>query len=301
MTVAHSQQIRVAAPAKINFFLAITGKRDDGYHLMDSLIVFLNVFDHITVEANGTGCISVSGPFADAVPGDASNIVWRAAAVLAEDMPGVAETIGTKTIDIHIEKNIPVGAGLGGGSTDAAAVMRALCRLWSCDLDETALRRAGLRVGADVPACLAACPVYVGGIGDELTSARVPAFDILVVFPERHVSTAAVYRAFDAMGADSPAVPAGLEDAPPAVRAIAARNNDLQQAAISLVPEIETCLAALAACEGCLLARMSGSGSACFGIFEDAATASRAAAEIAGAHPGWWIRAAQTGAGDRAA
>jgi 4-diphosphocytidyl-2-C-methyl-D-erythritol kinase len=280
------------AAAKINLYLHITGRRADGYHLVDSLVGFADIGDRLSARSAASLTLAVSGTEAARLGAGEDNLVLRAARLLAGHA-GIAPNAA-----IDLEKNLPVAAGLGGGSSDAAAVLRALASLWQVAIGEGALRRLGLALGADLPVCLHAGPAWVGGIGDEIEpTPDLPAAGIVLVNPRRTLPTAAVFAArqgrFGAPARFSP-MPA---DAARLARALAARGNDLTEAAIALVPEIAAVLAALAGLDGALLARMSGSGATCFALFAGRAAAKAARAKLAAAHPQWWCAAGSLIAG----
>jgi 4-diphosphocytidyl-2-C-methyl-D-erythritol kinase len=274
------------AAAKINLYLHIIGRRADGYHLVDSLVGFADIGDRLSARSAASLTLAVTGTEAAELGAGEDNLVLRAARLLARHA-GIAANAA-----IHLEKNLPVAAGLGGGSSDAAAALRMLLVLWRVSLDEAALRRLGLALGADLPVCLHGGPAWVGGIGDEIEPAPgLPEAGILLVNPRRTLPTAAVFAArlggFGAPARFSP-MPA---DAARMARALAARGNDLTEAAIGLVPEIAAALAALAGLEGTLLARMSGSGASCFALFADRAAAEAARTQLAAGYPQWWCAA----------
>ena len=269
------------APAKINLFLHVTGKRADGYHLLDSLVVFAGVGDRLQADPSDTLSLRVTGPFAAGLEGEADNLVLRAARGLA-DVAGIAPHAA-----LVLEKNLPVASGIGGGSADAAAALRLLSRLWGVDLAPAIVRRLAERLGADVPVCLAGKPTRMSGVGEQLDPAPVlPDYGLVLVNPGVALSTADVFGA--RKGAFS--APAHLPDAwrDPTTMADGLRDatNDLQTPAIALQPAIGKVLAALNARPDCLLARMSGSGATCFGLFPDPDQAAREAAFLA--CEGWW-------------
>jgi 4-diphosphocytidyl-2-C-methyl-D-erythritol kinase len=272
--------LREEAPAKVNLFLRIVGRREDGYHLLDSLAVFAGIGDEIVAAPQDGLTLTLDGPEAGALAGETDNLVLRAARALAgaAGRPPGAE--------LTLVKRLPVASGIGGGSADAAATLRALVRLWGLDAGRFDLPRLALKLGADVPVCLASRAARMGGIGESVTVApRLPSFGLLLANPRVALPTPSVFRARS--GAFS--TPAHLPDAwPDAVRMAAdlgGLGNDLQDAAVSLCPPVAEVLAAIAAQPGCLLARMSGSGATCFGIF--AAPAHAAAAAAALPDP-WW-------------
>ena len=276
------------APAKLNLFLKVVGRRDDGYHLLDSLVGFVSIGDRIRIRTAPELAFSVHGRFADAVPSGLAaddNLVVRAARLLAEAVgrsPDVA---------IELEKSLPAAAGLGGGSADAAATLRTLATLWCIDAADPRIAALAARLGADVPVCLASRTSRMRGIGDELEPApSLAGLPILLVNPGIPVSTPDVFRAFGgAFSApldrvDPPREPAAL------ARWLEQRGNDLQAPALSLAPAIGTVIEALGGQPGCLSARMSGSGATCFGLFESENACAAAAARLQAAEPGWWVR-----------
>lgn len=274
---------RERAPAKLNLDLLVTGRRADGYHLLDSLVVFLDLGDTLAVEPGPALELAVTGPMAAGLDAGPGNLVLRAARALAERAGVVA---GAR---LTLEKHLPVAAGIGGGSADAAAALRLLDRFWGTGLPPADLAALAGPLGADVPVCLAGRPARMLGVGDRLEPVPgLPALDLVLANPRRPLATAAVFQALElAPGAARP---------PGAARDLAGSRNDLEAPARRLMPEIGALLAALAAEPGCGLARMSGSGPTCFGLFPDAAAARAAAARLAGRHPGWWLAACRSGA-----
>jgi len=274
------------APAKLNLYLHVVGRRADGFHRLDSLIAFADIGDRLSVEPAAALTLDITGPFASELAGIAppSNLVWRAA-------EGLARRLGrVPAVRIVLEKNLPVASGIGGGSSDAAAALRALLELWQARLDDQGLQDLALELGADVPACLFGKTCWLGGVGEEIVpAAPLPATWVVLANPRRALPTAAVFKA--RQGAYS--VPARFAepsaDAAALVRRLADRRNDLADAARGLVPELDTVLARLAHGEGALLARMSGSGATCFGLFATPDAAHETARRIAGEIPGWWV------------
>jgi 4-diphosphocytidyl-2-C-methyl-D-erythritol kinase len=280
--------IGLLAPAKLNLFLEVTGQREDGYHLIESLIAFLDIGDLLYLKAAERSSLTVTGPFASGVPSGGDNLVMKALRLL-ERLSGRALPVA-----VTLEKRIPSGAGLGGGSADAAALLQGLPALYGLDIDDTVLRGEALALGADLPACLEARPVLVGGIGEILEPfSGLPAFPAVVVHPGKSLSTPDVYRAYDQAHRDCACCRGGAAFPPlSVVDALAQRRNDLEHAAIALEPAVAEVLTALSGSEGCLLARMSGSGSAAFGLFADDGAAQQAAVRLAARHPRWWVEAA---------
>ncbi|MGE0714386.1 MAG: 4-(cytidine 5'-diphospho)-2-C-methyl-D-erythritol kinase [Alphaproteobacteria bacterium] len=269
---------RERAPAKVNLTLRVVGRRADGYHLLDSVVTFADFGDTVTVGPADGLSLTVSGPFAAAVPADAGNLVVRAAEGLRA-AAGVAAGAA-----IHLVKRVPVAAGLGGGSSDAAAAIRALRRLWRIApaFDAGPVAAA---LGADVPMCLAGVPARIGGIGEIVTPlSGMPDLPAVLVNPGVPLATPDVFRA--RTGAFSDAA-RGADIAGDIVRGA----NDLTDAARLLVPAIGAVLEALGATGGCRVARMSGSGATCFALYSDGAAALGAARALRRRRPGWWVRA----------
>lgn len=251
------------APAKVNLSLHITGQRSDGYHLLDSLVVFVDVGDRLSFKAGPVMLVEVTGPFAKGVPTDRRNLVWQA-----------AEMAGWTGL-IQLEKNLPHGAGIGSGSSDAAAVLRTFGGA-----------QAAARLGADVPVCLASVPQRMRGIGDILEPLpALPPMEILLVNPDVIVPTGPVFGGLAIKNNPpmSDVIPQA-SDAESFCEWLGQQRNDLEGPALEIAPQIGEVLTAL---DGALLARMSGSGSTCFGLYSSGAK--DAAARIAEAHPNWWV------------
>ncbi len=274
------------APAKLNLYLHVVGRRADGYHLLDSLVAFADIGDRLDVSAAATLNVAITGPFAKdlAALDPAQNLVWRAATLLARSLgrePGAL---------VMLEKYLPVASGIGGGSSDAAAALKALAKLWGASFDAPALARLGAQLGADVPVCLAGKTSWLGGIGEEVAPApKLPPAWLVLVNPGKALPTAAVFKA----RRGPYAVPARFDRAPASAAALAAllksRGNGLTDAAQELMPEIGTALDLLEACPGALIARMSGSGATCFALFAARADAVAAARRLKSQKPGWWV------------
>jgi 4-diphosphocytidyl-2-C-methyl-D-erythritol kinase len=269
------------APAKVNLHLHVVGRRADGYHLLDSLVVFAGIGDRVTVSPADELSLSVTGPFAAGLDGEADNLVVRAARALAA-LAGI-RAAGR----LILEKNLPVASGIGGGSADAAAALRLLCRFWGLQPGAAGNLAAGL--GADVPVCLAGRPALMSGIGDVLAPAPpLPELGIVLVNPGVAVSTPLVFRARTGPFSDPACFGSGdWPDADSLVAALDTTHNDLEGPARSLAPAVGDVLDALAASPGCLLTRMSGSGATCFGLFPTPAAASAAAWSVG--RDGWWV------------
>jgi 4-diphosphocytidyl-2-C-methyl-D-erythritol kinase len=276
------------ARAKINLYLHVVGRRADGFHLLDSLVVFAETGDEIVVAPSDRLVLKIVGPFSGKLAPDDDNLVLRAARGL-RDLAGV--TAGAAII---LTKNLPVASGIGGGSADAAATLHALMALWNVAPDRTALERLALSLGADVPVCLAGRPSFMGGIGEEIAPVGdLPEAHLLLVNPGIATPTPAVFKA--RQGGFSPAGrwAEPPKDAGALAAALKERGNDLTAAAITVTPPIRDVLDAIAQTEGCLLARLSGSGATCFGIYATQAEAEAAGDAILAANPAWWAVAAR--------
>ena len=268
------------APAKVNLYLHVTGRRADGYHLLDSLVVFGPAADAVTARPAEALTLTVSGPQAAALATESDNLVLRAARALAK-AAGISAGA-----TLNLGKRLPVASGIGGGSADAAAALRALDRLWGLGLGEARLAAIGATLGADIPVCVGARPARMSGIGEALSPAPgIPKCGLLLVNPGMALATQAVFRARGGDFTPPAMLPAAWPDATSMARDLAALRNDLETPAIALCPPVAMALAALQAVPGCLLARMSGSGATCFGLFADAAAATRATAGLPAA---WW-------------
>jgi 4-diphosphocytidyl-2-C-methyl-D-erythritol kinase len=269
------------APAKVNLFLHVLGRRPDGYHRLDSLVVFADIGDTLRAEPAGALSLAVEGPFAAGLAAEQDNLVLRAARALA-----AAAGIAARG-HLVLSKNLPVASGIGGGSADAAAALRLLCRLWRVEPDAAVLARIAAGLGADVPICLAGRSSRMGGLGERLGPApALPACGIALVNPGIALATAEVFRARHGDWSGPAALPTAWRNAGETAHDLTRLRNDLQPPAIALQPVIGEVLAALESTPGCLLARMSGSGATCFGLFVDAATAAAAAPGLQ--RPGWW-------------
>lgn len=267
--------IEVVAPAKINLTLHVTGQRDDGYHLLDSYVCFAGIGDRLSFEKAGDTSLTVTGPFAKDVPEGPDNLILRAA-----DLLGV-------TARIRLEKNLPLAAGIGGGSSDAAATLEALTSLYNVPLPD---RQTVLKLGADVPVCLMGGQVRMRGIGDDLTpiASERMSWPTVLVNPGVSVPTPEVFRRLAAKR--NPPMPDEiLEDIYNEFPDwLGHQRNDLEAPAIAVAPVISRVLDALRAEPGCRIARMSGSGATCFAIFDEDGQAADAVRTIGAAHPEWW-------------
>ena len=269
---------RTFAPAKINLTLHVTGQRADGYHLLDSLVVFADVGDRVRVMPAEETTLEVTGPMAEGVPADASNLVAKAAALF--DLP----------VAITLEKHLPMAAGVGGGSSDAAATLYAMAELTGTNT----IPEGAVDLGADVRVCLMRQASRMRGIGEDVQPVEgMPELYAVLANPGVAVSTPEVFAALeDKNGLGMPKRIPRWRGAWSAVDWISKQRNDLQAPAIALFPVIGEVLEALRALPGARFARMSGSGATCFALFEERAEADMAAEQLAEAQPGWWVTAA---------
>ncbi len=274
------------APAKLNLSLRVVGKRADGLHLLDSLVAFADIGDTVSLAPAGRLSLTLDGPFASALGATAGNLVLRAAQAFAEAL-GAADGA-----EIRLTKNLPVASGIGGGSADAAATLRALGRLHGRLPDPVRLARIARELGADVPVCLAATPAWMSGTGEILEPAGpLPEAGVLLVNPGIAVATGQVFAARGGPFS-TPARFAIPGDAAGLAHALAGTSNDLAAPAKALAPAIGDVLAALEKLPGTLVARMSGSGATCLALFAGRAGAKEAARTLRKtAPPGWWIAA----------
>ena len=281
--------ITETAPAKVNLTLRITGRRPDGYHELESLVAFTRVGDRLAFVPGDALALEVAGPSAAAAGDAADNLVLKAARELARRAPDLV--LGR----FDLVKELPVAAGLGGGSADAAAALRLLARANALALDDPQVAAAARATGADVPVCLDAKPRVMCGIGEILSAPlALPPLPAVLVNPGVPLPTKDVFAAFARAGgakAGAPFETAAVTDASldGALAALARGTNDLEPAAISLCPAVADALAALRATSGCRLARMSGSGATCFGLFGSDAAAAAAAQQLSAGHPAWWL------------
>jgi 4-diphosphocytidyl-2-C-methyl-D-erythritol kinase len=280
---------RELAPAKINLTLRVVGRRNDGYHDIESLVAFAGLADDLSLTPGSNLELVVRGPTAASVGAIADNLVLKAAHALADRVTGL--TVGS----FVLSKRLPVAAGLGGGSSDAAAALRLLARVNRLASDDERLMQAAQATGADVPVCLDPRPRVMGGIGDILSSPlEVPPVPTVLANPGVMVATKDVFKSLrlrsTSISVGSPVVPRA-KAVSDFIGALASFSNDLEAPAIELAPVIADVLAALRSSPGCGLARMSGSGATCFGLFERARSAAVAAAKLRAEHPSWWVRA----------
>lgn len=279
--------------AKINLALHVTGQRGDGYHLLDTLVTFADSGDRLTFAEAEVDSFSLSGAYADSLlsdPDPGGNLVLKARDALRDWMR--AEGRAAPPVQIHLEKNLPVASGIGGGSADAAAVLRGLCRLWHVAPPKGVLQALSVPLGADVPMCLVSRPLIARGIGEKITRITLPPLFMLLANPLVPVSTPQIFRLLTEK--NNPAMPAGLDDLTEAtLHRLMPLRNDLQPPAEALEPAITRLLAEIAD-TGARVSRMSGSGATCFGLYDSAAALEKARAALQKRHPGWFLLATRS-------
>jgi 4-diphosphocytidyl-2-C-methyl-D-erythritol kinase len=278
------------APAKINLTLHIEGRRTDGYHELTSLVAFAGAGDLLTFTPDAQFSLEVSGPTAIEAGDGGDNLVARVERALRAEKPEVCSGA------FHLTKRLPVAAGIGGGSSDAAAALRLLAAANGIALDDRALYEAARRTGADVPVCLEPRAKFMRGVGEKLGPAlKLPTLPAVLVNPRVPVETKAVFQKLGLKPGQSngygphPAVTDGM-DFESFVRALKKGRNDMEDAACVIAPIVGHVLATLSSARGCRLARMSGSGATCFALFETCRQAGAAAKAISAAHPEWWVK-----------
>lgn len=274
---ATGDTVAAFAPAKINLSLHVTGRRPDGYHLLDSFVVFADVGDTLTVALDAAPGLSVTGPMAPGVPTGPGNLVLKAAAFFGA------------SARITLDKHLPAEAGIGGGSSDAAAVLRALSGLTSQPVPE-----GTQALGADVPVCVLARAARMRGLGEIVDALPpLPPLHAVLANPGVAVATPAVFAALDRR--DTPPMPECIPHFAGTAALIdwlTGLRNDLERPALTVAPVIADVIAALQDLPGCALARMSGSGATCFGLFTSRDAADAGAARLSALRPDWWVRAA---------
>jgi 4-diphosphocytidyl-2-C-methyl-D-erythritol kinase len=281
-----AETVRIFAPAKINLFLHVGAKRADGYHELESLVVFAGVGDELAFEPADDFSLTIDGPFADALSFDPDNLVLKAARALAAQA-GVRN--GAR---IALTKNLPVASGIGGGSADAAATLRGLNALWQMHLAPEELRIIAAQIGSDVPVCIGCKPAWMEGRGEKVTAlddiAEVP---MVLVNPGVAVPTGKVFASLKERRGVGLPLPHAMKSTAELVSYLKTTANDLEAPAREIAPVVGDVLDALASQPGALLARMSGSGATCFALFESEKSAQEAATAIRARHDDWWVAA----------
>lgn len=274
--------LRTIAPAKINLYLHITGRRDDGYHFLDSLVAFTNIGDELSLEESEDFNIKICGPMAAALSGE--NLVEKAVKLLSNAVKTPLK------VSIKLTKTLPIASGIGGGSSDAAAALRLLAEHWGINQDDPVLYQIAASLGQDIPCCIPRKTCYFRDIGNVTDAGPLlPHTNIVLVNPNKALPTPAVFKA--RQGNFDPA--ARLErvpkDAADLALLLSTRKNSLTDAACQLMPEISQMVFWLNSSQNCLLARMSGSGATCFGLYPDKSSALKAAEFIKASNPDWWV------------
>ncbi|GBQ49874.1 4-(cytidine 5'-diphospho)-2-C-methyl-D-erythritol kinase [Acetobacter ghanensis] len=280
-----------AAPAKVNLYLHVTGRRADGYHLLDSLVVFAGAGDVLHYQPGPTPLqLEITGRFGRALDSSAAgadNLVLKAARALQELCGTQAHVQGGRLV---LEKKLPVASGIGGGSADAAAALRLLDRAWNVQASRADLLKVAETLGADVPVCLLSQTTRMEGIGENLTPApHLPECGMVLVNCGQAVSTPEVFRRREGDFLPRATMPDGWSSLADVVTFLKQQGNSLEEPACVVCPPVGHVLADIAGQDGCVLARMSGSGATCFGIFATPQAARQAADRLEDAHPAWWV------------
>ncbi|OHV85543.1 4-(cytidine 5'-diphospho)-2-C-methyl-D-erythritol kinase [Ensifer sp. LCM 4579] len=285
-----------AAPAKINLALHVVGQRGDGHHFLESLVTFADLGDRVGLAPAETDRFTISGRFsrdlATTAHGRHGNLVLRARDLLRGELTGRGETAGP--VHLHLEKNLPIASGIGGGSADAAATLKGLLALWKARIAPERLNKLALELGADVPMCLEGRALMAKGIGEVITPLPpLPSFAIVLANPLVAISTPVIFRTLARKTNPPLVLPEGIETTEEWLSALAGMRNDLEPPARALEPSIEHVSDALSAA-GADLVRMSGSGATCFGLFRSDEEAAAAARRISAAHAGWYVLASRS-------
>jgi 4-diphosphocytidyl-2-C-methyl-D-erythritol kinase len=278
---------KLLAPAKINLFLHITGKRDDGYHLLQSVMVFVDLGDDMEFAPHDSLFLDVEGPFAGDMPDPHENLVCRAAQMLAAEYKVPVQG------RVTLAKKLPVASGIAGGSSDAATALLGFARLWGLPDEKDRLQKIAQRLGADVPACLYRRPVWAEGIGEKLMGLPdMPQIHFVLANPMVATPTPEVFRRFGAKFSAPIQFSGRRKAASEWIADLKIYRNDLTDAAAEVTPQIKEVLASLRATSGCHFSRLSGSGATCFGVYDHPETAMAAVHQLKQKHPRWWVAAA---------
>ena len=279
--------MRERARAKINLFLHVGERRSDGYHELESLVAFADIGDELSFAPADRLSLAIDGPFAPSLQNESGNLVLKAAQALAANA-GISPNA-----KIALTKNLPVASGIGGGSADAAAALRGLCRLWKLSPSPADLHDIALSLGSDVPVCLQSKSAWMTGRGEHIEPIPLPRIAMVLVNPGVAVSTADVFAKLQSRSGTGHPKPDDIASATDLAAYLKTTANDLQAPAFEIAPVIEEALTALLN-TGALLARLSGSGATCFGLYESGEGAAKAADMIANAHAGWWVASTHT-------
>ncbi len=292
MSATETKLLTIFAPAKINLYLHVTGRLDNGYHLLDSLVAFADIGDEVSIASSTEFKFNIEGPYANAFgpkdrdhSPDSSSLVVQAVWAVAR----AAQKI--PNVQIKLIKNLPLASGLGGGSSDAAAVIWGLLEWWKIPRQTHYLQGLMARLGADIPVCLTCTPSRVRGIGDILDPAPMMSeIPVVLAHPGKPCMTGEVFSRFGGKFREPMALPPALHKQEELVAFLTKQDNDLLKPAMDTVPEIANVLNAIKSREGCQLARMTGSGATCFGLFKNEMAAQNAAWAIATENPDWWVK-----------
>jgi 4-diphosphocytidyl-2-C-methyl-D-erythritol kinase len=278
--------LTLPCPAKINLFLHIVGKRDDGYHLLESLVCFADYGDTLTLAPSTTTTLTLTGDFAPALQQTplVDNLIIKAHRALEQHAQRPLPTAFT------LQKNLPLGGGIGGGSANAAATLKGLCSLYNLSITQESLHHIATTLGADVPICLHSTPSLMTGIGENISLVSLPhSLTALLVTPPIHAPTKDVFQALHG-NFSTPLLHVDIPTREALTTLLHQTRNDLEAPALRLFPSLHNTLDTLKNQHGCWLTRLSGSGATCFGLFEKAAQATTAAHAIKKQHPDWWVK-----------
>ncbi len=283
-------KLNLYAPAKVNLALHIIGRRTDGYHLLESLVVFPDIVDHLTFENAPDFSLVLDGPYIDGL----INLNQQDHIIkIALDKFSQTQQITNQGVRIHLTKNLPISSGIGGGSSDAATTLLALNQLWQCHLQQEALEKIAIMIGADVPVCLTKKPTIISGIGEKLSNlSSFPSGAIVLVNSNKLLSTPKVFANLkNSQNAALPEISDNFSDFSTLMNWLSKTRNDLESSAIELEPEIQTIKLELLNQKHCEIARMSGSGATYFGLFQNYEDAQQACQNLQKKYPNWWIKA----------
>ena len=285
MSQPSSQHIACFAPAKINLYLHVTGKRDDGHHLIESLVAFADCGDKISVTPSDKLKLTITGPFSEDLTSSPDNLVLKAAILLA-NFAGIKAKA-----DIILTKELPVASGIGGGSADAAATLHALTKLWDISISPNDLHLLGKNLGSDVPVCLKAVTSIITGVGENITPmTKFPKLWAILVNPKTSVSTAEVFANYHNEFSIPQPYTADPQSAQEVANFLSGYKNDLTSAALKVAPIIKDVLRAVETTENQLLTRISGSGATCFALFKTKSAAITATELLRAQYPMWWVK-----------
>lgn len=297
MHSAPTRSLQVFAPAKINLFLHVTGKRDDGYHLLDSLVCFTDIGDTILIEEADRFSFHIDGPFSRSFTAQEKDASEASSNIVVQAVWKLSKVVGrTPDFRLTLKKQIPLGSGIGGGSSDAAAILWALSEWWGLPPYPAYLQALMLELGSDVPACYACKTTRMQGIGEHLQDcADIPELPVLLARPIQPCPTADIYKNFKGPFTPAATLPDSYKNVSDFIETLQSTSNDLTESALACVPDIAFVLDSLGAQKNVLLSRMSGSGSCCFALFPTEEDCAEAAEHIIRENPLWWVRTGTIG------